>query len=79
MDFFTSDIHFSDTTTLKSDLRPFKNTKQYDKHIIKTWNKQAKKNDTIYVVGDLLDCDGAGHDVWKNHLYWLKKLKQTLF
>lgn len=78
MIFFTSDIHFSDETTLKSDLRPFKNTKHFDKHIIKTWNKQAKKTDTIYVVGDLLDCDGENHDVWKKSSLLIKKVKANI-
>ena len=78
MNFFTSDIHFSDLTTLKSDLRPFKNTKQFDKHIIKTWNKQAKKSDTIYVVGDLIDCDGENHDEWKTSSLLIKKIKANI-
>lgn len=78
MNFFTSDIHFSDITTLKSDLRPFKNTKQFDKHIIKTWNNQAKKCDTIYVVGDLFDCDGENHDEWKTASLLVKKIKANI-
>ena len=51
MIYFTSDIHFDDLDTLVNDNRPFKSTKQFDKYIIKTFNKQAKKEDTIYVIG----------------------------
>lgn len=54
--FFTSDIHLGNATTVLADGRPFKNDKEFEKFLIKTWNKQAKKGDTIYVIGDLFDC-----------------------
>ena len=75
MNFFSSDIHFSDTETLKVDNRPFKSTKQFDKYLIKLWNKQTKKGDTIYVIGDFIDCDGEGFDGWKSSIKYVKKLK----
>ena len=75
MNYFSSDLHLSDLSTLKVDMRPFKSTKHFDRYIIKTWNKQAKKGDTIYVVGDFIDCDGAEHDGWKKSIYLVKKLK----
>lgn len=78
MNFFTSDIHFNDKYTLKGDLRPFKNIKHFDKSIIKIWNKQATKKDTIYVVGDLLDCDGEGFDGWKKSIQYIKKIKANV-
>ena len=78
MNFFTSDIHFCDIRTLKSDLRPFKTIKQFDNHIIKTWNKQAKKSDTIYIVGDLFDCDGENHTIWKKSSLLIKKIKANI-
>ena len=34
----------------------------FDKYVIKLWNKQATKNDTIYVVGDLIDCHSQTDD-----------------
>ncbi len=75
MNLFTSDTHFSDEATLKSDLRPFKDVKQFDKKVIKIWNKQAKKTDTIFVVGDFIDCDGEGFDGWKKSILFVKKIK----
>ena len=75
MKFFSSDTHLSDISTLKVDMRPFKNSKQFDNHIIKTWNKQTTKNDTIYIIGDFIDCDGAEHDLWKKSILLVKKLK----
>jgi len=73
--FFTSDVHFNDQSTIDSDLRPFKSTKQFDKFIIKTWNKQTTKNDTIYCIGDFVDCDNAQSDGWKIAIKYVKKLK----
>ena len=78
MNFFTSDTHFGDEYTLKSDLRPFKNIKQFDKYVIKTWNKQATKKDTIYVIGDFVDCDGEGFDNWKKAILLVKKIKANV-
>ena len=75
MQYFSSDIHFDDIDTLINDNRPFKNTKLFDKYIIKTWNKQVKKDDTIYVIGDFIDCDGQGYDSWKHTLNYVKKIK----
>lgn len=78
MKFFTSDIHFCDESTMRSDNRPFKNIKEYDKHIIKNFNKMAKKEDTIYVAGDLLDCDGPETDEWIKGLKLVKKIKAQI-
>ena len=78
MKFFTSDIHFCDESTMRSDNRPFKNVKSYDKFIIKNFNKLAKKGDTIYVVGDLLDCDGPDTNEWLKGLNLIKKIKADI-
>lgn len=75
MYFFTADIHFADTKSMKDDYRPFKNIKEYDKFVIKDWNKTAKKGDTIFVIGDLLDCDGVSNVVWQKGLSYIKKIK----
>lgn len=78
MYYFSSDIHFCDELTLKEDLRPFKTVKQFDKYIVKTLNKQAGKNDTIYVIGDLVDCDGPNHTSWQKGFLYVKKIKAKI-
>ncbi len=78
MNYFTADIHFCDKSTMKSDNRPFKNVKEYDKFTIKQWNRVAKKGDTIYVVGDLLDCDIPDKGEWKKGLNLIKKIKADI-
>lgn len=75
MNFFTSDIHFCDEKTMRSDNRPFKNIKCYDKFIINDFNKTAKAGDIIYVIGDLLDCDDQFSDKWQKGLKLIKKIK----
>ncbi len=78
MNFFTADIHFCDESTMRSDNRPFKSVKEYDKFTIKQWNKVAKAGDTIYVVGDLLDCDGPDSREWEQGLKLIKKIKANI-
>ena len=75
MNYFTADIHFCDESSMKSDNRPFKSVKEDDKFTIKHWNKTAKIGDTIYVAGDLLDCDGPTSTEWVKGLNLIKKVK----
>lgn len=76
--YFTSDVHFYDEDTLLNDSRPFKSVKAFDKYIIKKWNKQANKNDTIYVVGDFIDCNNEKHELWKKSILYVKKIKANV-
>lgn len=52
---FTSDTHFGHEKTLNKAARPFDNTKEMDKEIIKQWNKIIKPNDIVYHLGDFGD------------------------
>jgi len=75
MKYFSSDVHFSDPSTLINDNRPFKSCEDFDKYIVNLWNKQTTKRDTIYVIGDFLDCDGVDHTEWKQSIQLVQKLK----
>ncbi|MBQ8908983.1 MAG: hypothetical protein IJY90_01675 [Clostridia bacterium] len=75
MKFFTADAHFYNWETLKIDNRPFKSPAAFDKFVIKTWNKQAKRGDTIYVIGDFIDCDNEKCTLWKKAITYCKKIK----
>lgn len=53
--YFTADPHFGLNNfmgIIERDSRPFKTPLQMNKTIIKLWNKQAKRDDIIYVLGD---------------------------
>ncbi len=75
MYFFTSDIHFGDIQMLRMENRPFKDLKDFDEFIFTVWNEQATENDTIFVVGDWLDCDNKDSLLWKYSIDYPKKLK----
>ena len=60
---------------MREDNRPFKTIKEYDRAIIKNFNQTAKKGDTIFVVGDLLDCNGKDSHCWIDGLKYVKKIK----
>ena len=75
MFYFSSDVHFNDNNTLINDNRPFVSAKKFDKYVIRLWNKQVRKEDVIYFVGDFVDCDGEGHDSWKKSILYVKKIK----
>lgn len=76
--FFTSDLHFGSDDTIKFDNRPFKNSKHFEKKIIKNWNKVTKFNDTIYVVGDFVDCHPKTQSFCLDKLLLAKKIKAKI-
>lgn len=78
MKFFTSDIHLGSENTIKFDMRPFKSAEDFKKYIIRQWNKQAKKEDTIYVIGDLFDCHSSESRAWENEFDFIKKIKAKI-
>lgn len=73
--FFISDAHFCDKETLILDNRPFRSTKKFDKTVIKIWNKQANKNDTIYFLGDFVDCNNSQSSSWKKSIKYVSRIK----
>ena len=63
---FISDTHFKAERTMTLSRRPFKTTKDMDLEIISNWNKNVRKNDVVYHLGDFgddgeyLDCLNFG-------------------
>lgn len=76
--YFTSDVHFNDLDTLINDNRPFKTIKQFDRYVIKTWNKQVKRDDTIYVIGDFIDCNNDSDENWRDSILYVKRIKASV-
>ena len=74
MYFFTSDTHFNDEPTLLMDNRPFETAEQFDNYVLQLWNSQAQAGDTIFVIGDFVDCDGSECDGWKKSINYVKEL-----
>ena len=55
MIYYISDIHFDDQKIFDKCSRPFKNLDEFKTEIIKRWNKKVKENDTVYVLGDIVE------------------------
>lgn len=78
MRFFTADSHFTLTDysgTVIRDFRPFKTCSKMNKAIIKCWNKQTKKGDVIYHLGDFSNYNKTDKESYKKTLKLVKKLK----
>jgi len=73
--FFTSDLHLQDDrlNLYARDLM-FKNSKEVDEYIIKTWNEKISEKDLVIVVGDV-SMTKEGLDILKklNGEKWLVK------
>lgn len=52
MIFFTSDLHIGHKNILTYCNRPFETLEAMHDYIIKQWNSQVSKDDTVYVLGD---------------------------
>lgn len=70
MTYFTSDLHFGHSNIIKLCNRPFADIEAMDAALIENWNRKVKKNDTVYVVGDI---------VWDKKLvaYYMEQLSGT--
>lgn len=78
MRFFTADSHFTLTDykgVVLRDFRPFKTCNQMNKTIIKLWNKQAKKGDIIYHLGDFVNFNKDDENSYAETFKLVKKLK----
>lgn len=73
--FFTSDTHFGTNKALARENRPFRNWKVFYRKTIKQWNKQAKKDDLIYHLGDFIDYVPGRESNWKFCLNLVKNIK----
>lgn len=51
--FFIADMHFDDENILKYEKRPFNDVGSMNSQIINRWNSVVRKNDTVYVLGDV--------------------------
>ena len=51
--FLTSDTHFSHNNILLFSNRPFKNTKEMNKALIRNWNRVVEPNDLVIHLGDV--------------------------
>lgn len=76
--FFTADSHFTYKDfdgVVARDGRPFSSCKNNNKKIIKHWNKQAKKGDIIYHLGDFINFNSKDSENFTERFALVKKIK----
>lgn len=72
MNYYISDLHFGHKNILTFDNRPYITLTEMKNDIIKKWNERVKKNDNVYILGDVF---------WHNDeaIEILEQLKGNLF
>ena len=53
MNYYIADLHLGHKNAIVFDNRSFENVDQMDDEIIKRWNSVVKKEDHVYVMGDI--------------------------
>ena len=51
---FTSDLHLGHKNVIRLCNRPFASIEEMDAVLIENWNRKVHRNDTVYVLGDLM-------------------------
>jgi calcineurin-like phosphoesterase family protein len=54
MTFFASDLHFGHKNIVDLCNRPFLDAEEMDVALIENWNRKVKKNDVVYLTGDIV-------------------------
>lgn len=72
--FFTSDTHFGDDDKLQRENWITKDWQKFAKKLIKIWNKQVKKDDLIYFLGDYVNYEKTDNQ-WREAFALIKKIK----
>ena len=55
MIFYIADIHFDDQKIFDKCSRPFAGLDEYRNEIIKRWNAKVNDEDTVYILGDIVE------------------------
>lgn len=65
MNYYISDTHFGHDNILRFDNRPFVNTDDMEREIVRRWNSRVKATDTVYIIGDFC---------WRLEKEWIRIL-----
>lgn len=74
MIYFTADHHFGHKNIIKHCSRPFQTLAEMDEALIANWNAVVKKNDTVYIMGDLFFRNVTSADEYLQRLKGKKHL-----
>ena len=90
MIYYTSDLHLGHANAITLNDRPFGDVTEMDDALIANWNKRVKRDDTVYIVGDLVwqsvdplpylaRLGGKKHLIVGNHDKWVRKAEAAAF
>ena len=54
MNLYISDVHFGHKNAIDFDERPFADVEEMDRIMIENWNYRVRKEDHVYIIGDLI-------------------------
>lgn len=54
MTYYISDLHFGHGNIVRLCGRPYADVEQMDAALIENWNRRVKKNDVVYLLGDVV-------------------------
>lgn len=74
MNYFISDTHFGHKNLIQLCDRPFDSVENMDETMISIWNRKVGKNDTVYIVGDLICKSNQSPEWYLNRLNGKKVL-----
>lgn len=92
MIYFTSDLHLGHKNIISLCQRPFASVEEMDETLISNWNRKVHRNDTVYILGDLMfrnekppekylrQLNGKKYLIIGNHdRKWIKKCDLSLY
>ena len=66
MIYYISDLHFRDQAIFDKCKKPFKSLLEMEETIIRKWNSKVKKDDVVYVLGDISkDDDSSSIEIFR--------------
>jgi len=74
MIYFTADLHLGHANILSHTGRPFASVEEMDAALIQNWNRKVHRNDTVYILGDLIFRNAVPAEEYLEQLKGVKHL-----
>ncbi len=74
MNLYIGDLHFGHKNVIMYDQRPFASVEEMDAVLIELWNSRVRKDDHVYILGDLCYKNKRPEEWYLKQLYGHKHL-----